>query len=317
MNRKTSPKMLRCFLLAGAALFVLLGATARVSGEVVPRTRNFGASVRVVSSNIRYINAEDDKRGYGWEQRKEVCRDVLLAQDADIICLQESRLGHLDYFERTMPGFARFGIENPGKDGLPGQPINAILYSTARFEKVDSGGFWLSATPDKPGTHFEGSSNRLANWLRLKDKANGREIIVWNTHLHHIGGAVRKQQIAVLLARAAKVSDIIPQVLTGDFNSSAESPVIGSVKSAGWIDSYTFIHGPEDPGLTAHRFLGAKFAATAEGIKRRKIDFVFCNAGFNPIDAEVIRDNREGHYPSDHYFVSAELEYIGSGNPKR
>ncbi len=309
--------MLRHALPMGLSFCVWLAAMVPVSGEVVPRTRKSEASIRIVSSNVRYINPEDDKNGYGWEQRKEVCRDVLLAQDADIICLQESRLDHLDYFGRTMPGFARFGVENPGKDGTPAQPINAILYSTARFEKVDSGGFWLSATPDEPGTHFEGSSNRLANWLRLKDQTNGRELIVWNTHLHHIGGAVRKQQIAVVLERTGKISDTIPQILTGDFNSSVESPVIQSVKAAGWIDSYAFIHGQEDPGLTAHRFLGAKFATTPEGVKRRKIDFVFCNAGFKPIDAEVIRDHREEQYPSDHYFVSAELEYPGSGSPKR
>ncbi len=298
-------------------MMVLLAVPARASQPedgIPARVRKSKETVRVVTANIRQMFAADIKTGDGWEQRKELCRDVLLAQDADIFCFQESRLPQLSYFERAMPGFTHFGIGNPRRDGAPPEPTNAIMYSTDRFEKVDSGGFWLSAAPDTPATHFEGSSNRLANWLRLKDRKNGREIIVWNTHLHHVGDAVREKQIAVLLARTGKVPAGIPQILTADFNTSAERAVIKSIKAAGWSDSYEFMHGPTDPGLTAHRFRGAGFGETSEGRKRRKIDFVFCKGQFKPVGAEVIRDSRGGRYPSDHYFVSAELEYAnGAG----
>ncbi|OAM89791.1 endonuclease/exonuclease/phosphatase family protein [Termitidicoccus mucosus] len=308
----------RAFMVLMMALPVALAQASQSEDGVPARARKAADSVRVVTANIRQMLDADIKTGNSWEQRKELCRDVLIAQEADIFCFQESRLAQMLYFEQAMPGFAHFGIGNPRKDDAPPEPINAIMYSTKRFEKVDSGGFWLSATPDTPTTHFEGSSNRLANWLRLKDRKSGREIIVWNTHLHHVGDAVREKQIAVLLARTGKISAGIPQILTADFNTSAERAVIKSIKAAGWTDSYAFMHGPEDPGLTAHRFLGAELGATPEGQKRRKIDFVFCNGQFRPIDAEVIRDSRAGRYPSDHYFVSAELEYAkGSGTDVR
>ena len=40
-----------------------------------------------------------------------------------------------------------------------------------------------------------------------------------------------------------------------------------------------------------------------------KIDHVLYNKLLKPVAAEIIRDNRGGRYPSDHYFVSAEFVY--------
>lgn len=300
------------FVLSLMLLQVFPAHASQPEDGIPARARKSKETVRVVTANIRQMVDADIKTGNGWEQRRELCCDVLLVQDADIFCFQESRSAQLSYFKRSMPGFACFGIDNQRIDGAPLEPPNAIMYSTCRFEKVDSGGFWLSATPDTPFTHFKGSYNRLANWLRLKDRKNGCEIIVWNTHLHHRGDAIRDKQIAVFLGRAGKVSSAIPQILTADFNTSAERAVIKSIKSAGWTDSYEFIYGSDDPGATAHRFQGVRFVETPEGQKRHKIDFVFCNKQFRPVDAEVIRDSRGGRYPSDHYFVSAELEYANA-----
>ncbi len=39
-----------------------------------------------------------------------------------------------------------------------------------------------------------------------------------------------------------------------------------------------------------------------------KIDYIFVPAGTRLIDAEIIRSNQEGNFPSDHYPVRASIE---------
>ncbi|WP_068770248.1 endonuclease/exonuclease/phosphatase family protein [Termitidicoccus mucosus] len=303
---KKSHVMLRRAFLAGIALCAWCATIAPASGEVVQRVRKSAASVRVVSANIRHIKAEDDKAGNGWEQRKELCRDVLLAQDADIICCQEATEKQLADFIELLPGYGQFGIGNRN----PIIRSNAILYSTVRFEKMAGDGFWMSPTPQVKGSKAWGSkAPRFVNWVHLRDRKTGRELIVWNTHFDYLSRPARENGAGVAMVIMGKIPADVPQVFTGDFNSPGDSRAIEIVKERGWIDTYAELHGAEDPGLTAHQFNGARFAATAQGGGRKKIDFVFRKGPLKTLAAEIIRDERAGRYPSDHYFVSAELEF--------
>jgi endonuclease/exonuclease/phosphatase family metal-dependent hydrolase len=99
--------------------------------------------------------------------------------------------------------------------------------------------------------------------------------------------------------------DSLPELLAGDFNAGADHPAIKAVKEGGWIDTYAAVHGAEDPGFTAHRFLGPEYAKQTK--RPRKIDWIFCREGTKTLAAEIIRDGRDGRFPSDHYFVSATV----------
>ncbi|MDR0901213.1 MAG: endonuclease/exonuclease/phosphatase family protein [Opitutaceae bacterium] len=301
---KTIRHLLPLFILH----FLLCAGSAAAADSVTVRTRKSGTAIRVVTVNIRVPSPKDYNTGNGWDQRRELCRDVLLAQDADIFCFQECRHTQLGFVKEKMPGFEHFAVDNSIKEGAPPEPTIAILYSTGRFKKVRAGGFWLSGTPAVPGSRFEGSTYpRLSNWVLLQDRKTGREIIVWNTHLHHLGGAagdaVREKQIAVLLEHAGKIPGEVPQILAGDFNTSGQSGTVKAVKAAGWTDTYPAIHGPANPGPTFHGFVGEKTKG------KNRIDFIFASSRLRATAAEIIRDSRDGRYPSDHYFVSAELEY--------
>jgi endonuclease/exonuclease/phosphatase family metal-dependent hydrolase len=277
--------------------------------DTAPEARTETA-VRVVTANLRVPVASDYKTGNGWNQRRELCRDVLAAQDADLLCFQECRQVQLDFIEKKLSGYEHIALYNSPREGMPPEPTIAILYSTKRFKKTRSGGFWLSDTPDKPGSRFTGSASaRLSNWVLLRDLKTGRDLLVWNTHLNESGGAegnaVREKQIAVLLAYVSKAPAGTPQIMTGDFNTDAASKTVQSVKAAGWVDTYTAIHGDSDPGPSFHGFRGAKYS----GRSQERIDFIFCSGPFRPVAAKIIKDGRDGRYPSDHYFVSADLDY--------
>lgn len=298
------------------ALLALLAMSAlpllAQDNDIPQRARQAADSIRIVTANIRqtYFLA-DKKTGDDWDSRKELCRDVLLAQDADIICIQENHIGQVAYLKKSIPHTEFFSsVKMRGKDKSTKDLYNPILYSAKRFEKLDAGGFWLSDTPEVALSKYDDAyMARHVNWLLLRDKKTGKKLRILNTHLEHKFGSARVKQIAVLLAFADKLPPDTPVVITGDFNTGMDSPTVRMVLEHGWLDSYSAIHGPDDPGGTAHRFLGEKFINSPEGKKRRKIDFIFHNKLLKPTSSEIIKDSRGGKYPSDHYFVSAEFDY--------
>ena len=303
MNPVTSTDLRRgTFIKTAAAVASLpwLATSSRADGDA-PQKKASTQTHKILSCNIRTPLERDYKSGDGWETRKEFCAEVIRAQRADLIGLQEAYGIQVDYLKCQLPGFESFGQAIPGPVF---NPINTILYSTARYEVVSSGGIWLSETPHIAGSvSWNSARPRFANWMDLKDRASGQAFRFWNTHLDHKGKVARQEQ-ACVLAEAAEAYPELPQILTGDLNADATTPPVKAFKERGWIDSYAAIHGPEDPGFTFHRFVGSKYAGRSS---KGKIDWIFCRGGVQPISAEVIRDHQKGRYPSDHYFISAEV----------
>lgn len=275
-------------------------AAPAASGDIPMRERKTADGIRIVTANVRQMFKADYKTGNGWEDRKELCRDVFLAQNADIFCMQENRTAISDYLMSFMPGFVLSNGVYRSK-----QPINPIMYSSKRFKKIKEGGFWLSPTPNVENSLFPGATRRVANWVLLKDKTTGKQLYIINAHYTHDSEPIRQLQIDVTLDFARTLQPGIPIVMTADYNCGINSPTITKVTKAGWLDSYIAVHGPEEPGFTFHGFHGTKYGKP----KNPKIDFIFYQPPLRPVAAEIIRDSRNGRYPSDHYFISAEFVF--------
>ncbi len=259
---------------------------------------------RVLTCNIRLPQPQDAEAGDGWPERRQLCADVIRSQHPDIICLQESELEQLEFLKSQLRGFESHGLTNPH---IAFRPQNSILYSTARYALLSAGGFWLSETPHVAGSSsWDSARPRFANWIDLKERATGTELRVWNTHLDHKGQVAREQQARMLLEACQPFPDL-PQVLAGDFNADTRNPAIVLLREGGWGDTYTSIHGPEDPGFTYHAFIGPKRAERITPKNPGKIDWIFTRNVKRVLAAEIIYDQRDGRYPSDHYFVSADI----------
>jgi endonuclease/exonuclease/phosphatase family metal-dependent hydrolase len=182
-------------------------------------------------------------------------------------------------------------------------PQNCILYRKDGFAQVSAGGYWLSEDPHVPGSKsWESACIRLANWVRLREEATVTEFRIVNTHLDHVSQLAREHQAKMIAEDAAAYPHDYPQILTGDMNCDCRNKAIDILKSGGWSDTYGHIHGTEDPGHTYHAFVGSQHES---GIG--KMDWVFMRGKLRTVDAEIIRDSIDGLFPSDHYFVSAEL----------
>lgn len=262
--------------------------------------------LKILCCNVRKDVPADRESGDNWDARKEFCAEVIVAQGPDVICLQECGAEHFTDLRSRLPEFETFGMSNPG---AVFNPTNAILFLRDHYELISAGGFWLSETPHVAGTKsWDSKNSRFCNWVDLRDRSFGREFRVWNFHLDHIGQTARERQAQLIVEAANAMSEDLVQFFTADFNADAANPAYDVVKAGGWLDTYAAIHGPDDPGFTFHAFLGPKFPESRlPDTVKGKIDFIFSRGPVKTLDAEIIRDGRNGRYPSDHYFVSAEV----------
>ena len=254
--------------------------------------------MKILTCNIRYFGANDGEDS--WAYRKDLCARIIGAQSPDIICFQEMWAEQFADMTSALPEYRSYGMtdEPTGR-----HPVNCIFYSRDACTRIAAGGYWLSETPHVPGSKsWDSSCVRLANWIRLEDRATGREFRVINTHLDHVSQIAREHQAGRIVEDANAYPQDYPQMLTGDMNCDATNRAIGVFKAGGWIDTYGEVHETEDPGHTYHGFLGPEYDSSVG-----KMDWVLARGTVKVIDAEIIRDSLDGRFPSDHYFVSAMM----------
>jgi endonuclease/exonuclease/phosphatase family metal-dependent hydrolase len=307
---KTSTR--RTFL-RQAGLAVTLPLLPRLPAASAPAPAT-GRPHTVLTCNIRVALPEDDATGNGWKARRALCLDVIRAQQPDLIGFQEVLREQMADLERDLPGFGSFGFAGPEMDahreGYHGIAKNPIMYSKQRYDQVSAGGFWLSETPHLPGSlSWESARARHVNWLRLRERATGREFRLVNTHLDHLSQRAREEQMKLIMAEAALYAPEFPQILTGDFNARATNPVVRLVLDAGWIHTQTAAPGPRDDGFTGHAFLGPAYQPKSAAPGSQAIDHILTRGPIETRSWKIIRDSRDGRYPSDHYFVAAEVVF--------
>ncbi|HYC99793.1 MAG TPA: endonuclease/exonuclease/phosphatase family protein [Phycisphaerales bacterium] len=276
----------------------------------------------VMSFNIRYGTANDGEDR--WEKRRGLVMDVIKAHDPDVIGLQEALRFQIDEIRAAMPGYAEVGVGRD--DGKSKGEFSAVLYRAGRLSLAapDAGGtFWLSDTPEKVASRTWGNGiTRVCTWARLRE-ADGREFVVYNTHLDHQSEPSRRKSVELIASRIEKRDVRVPVILTGDFNTGEGSPsirfVTGQAASAagggvdGWkglVDTFRVIHPDERNVRTFHAFKGVGDTTGKggpQGALTEKIDFVFVDTGWEVLDAAIDRTQRQGRYPSDHFPVVARV----------
>ena len=274
--------------------------------------------LRVMTFNIRYGSANDGENH--WEKRKDMVCDVLRRHDPDIVGLQEALRFQIDEIRKALPMYAEVGVAR--EDGKINGEYSAILYRTDCFGVGEAGTFWLSDTPELPGSNqWGGACVRICTWARLVENKTGRAFYAFNLHLDHVSQPAREKS-AVLVAQRIQGRNIKePFVLTGDFNSGEDNPVITYLKGQtaltradgttskspiALVDTFRLLHPDVKDVRTAHEFKG--------GRQGNKIDFVFVPPDVKVLEAEILYDNADGRYPSDHFPVTARLLLPASAN---
>lgn len=260
--------------------------------------------LRVMSFNIRYGTANDSENH--WDKRKDFVVETVRAFHPDLLGTQETLGFQRDYLAEHLSGYEAIGV---GRDhGDERGEMTAVLFRKERFEKLAVGHFWLSETPEVPGSKsWDTSLTRMVTWLKLKDRkaTPATEIYFFNTHFDHRGQLARQESSRLIRRKIAEFAGGTPTVVTGDFNAGEGSPPYqalftedGPVKL---LDSFRLAHPQR--GTSEGTFSSFKATETLG----ERIDWIGCSAGWTVKSAEIDRTQREGRTPSDHFPVTAVL----------
>lgn len=265
---------------------------------------------RIMSANIRITGlAADDVDGRRWDDRKEYLIEVIRNHRPDVVMMQEVIYDSYEYCRKNLKDYIAFGFEGPEMDpyteGYHLIGKNVIFVRRDRYQIVAAGCYWLSDDPVIGGSIAWGTNRaRHCNWLRVKDRKTGRELRLLDIHLDHKVQEAKIEQAKLVVREAAQYADSFPQIICADFNSKKWEPQVCLFIDNGWHDLYDELHDGKEFGYTAHAFLGANRQPKPN---HGRIDYILSRGAVRALSCEVLTDNRNGLYPSDHYFLLAEV----------
>ena len=84
----------------------------------------------------------------------------------DLIGFQEYQKGNRETYDKKLAGYEY--VLGPRYENRKPHAYNAIYWNPKRLELVDSGGFWLSASPEEFSDTWGTHQKRSANWSRFR-----------------------------------------------------------------------------------------------------------------------------------------------------
>lgn len=243
--------------------------------------------------NIRYGTATDGDDH--WSRRRELVADTVRRHAPHVLGVQEALAFQVDWLADRFPGHRRVGV---GRNADGGGELSALFVDSQRLEIVDSGTFWLSPTPDEPGSKgWDAALPRICTWAELRESAGDTRLRVWNTHFDHRGREARRRSAASIAARV--VESELPDVVMGDLNAGEDSPPLEALRAAGLRDTFRVVHPDAGRAGTFHGFRGVRTGA--------KIDHVLVDERFEVLAAGIDTTAYDRHFASDHFAVTATV----------
>ncbi len=257
-------------------------------------------ALRVMTFNLRFASPQPP---HAWPDRRPVMRDLLQREAPDIIGTQEGVYPQLRDIAADLPDYEWIGL---GRAGGSRDEFCAIFFRRSRFEPVAFDHFWLSDTPDLVGSMTWGNRyRRMVTWVRLRERATGREIEVWNTHFDHEVELARENSALLLSERLAHVDPAMPLIVLGDFNAPAGAGRVHDIltRDASLADTWTLARERENEGYnTFHDYQPPARAG-------ERIDWILARPPVEVVRTAIVTFPGEGQMPSDHFPVTAELRF--------
>lgn len=256
----------------------------------------------IASFNLRYDKPDPGDRA--WTVRRQAIAQLFHHYQPDIIGTQEGLAHQLADLQQQLPQYQQVGGDRQG-DGC-GEHC-AIFYRADRLTCLETGDFWLSATPDQPGSISPDWGNplpRMTTWAKLAIAATGQPLTVCNTHLDYESAKARLWGVKTLGDRLAQV--YTPKdgylLITGDFNCAPASlprQQLLKLHPGGVVLQDALADLPLSQQMTYHDFTGRGFDP---------VDTVYYDSRLQLQGIMVDSLTWQGVWPSDHRAVMAHLE---------
>jgi endonuclease/exonuclease/phosphatase family metal-dependent hydrolase len=260
-------------------------------------------AIKVMTLNIRYDNPDDSINA--WPNRLPLFLRFISDEKPDILGMQEVLWHQYEAIDTAMKAYGSVGVGRD--DGARGGEMNPIFYSRQRFDLVRTITFWLSETPEQPGSKGWGASlPRIVTWIELVDKKNnGSHFYFFNTHFAHDSDSARVMSSMILLKEIEDITGEFPFIVTGDFNmlpyTTAYSILTGPYESVPMLRDSYFVSEkkPAGPAYTYNAF--------SDKPGNGRFDYIFVKNGLRVINHSTYNIKENDVFISDHWPVAATI----------
>jgi endonuclease/exonuclease/phosphatase family metal-dependent hydrolase len=293
----------KAVILALACWLGLISWSAVSPGGPMPPPKSDPSSIRVVTWNI--LHSQEGGPPWGqfpvsnWAGRKDALRTTLRHARPDILCVQEALPEQVAFLEETLPTHHRAGVGRD--DGRSAGEHCAIYFNADRFEKIGGDTFWLEEPTDQPSGGTGLNIKRICTWVRLRDRASGRTIRVYNIHSYLTEGSqVAAARVVLDYLAAGDPADAV--ILAGDFNAPPGSPSRQLLATAGLTESAKLAGQPS--GARTYQWYG---------LRVRSLDAILLSKDWQVRNHRVLDVKPSNTFPSDHFGVLADLTFRDRG----
>lgn len=265
--------------------------------------------IKVMSFNLRYD--KPDPGDNAWTVRKKAVARLITHHAPDVVGTQEGQAHQLLDLHRLLPDYQSVGSDRLGTGA--GEHC-AIFYNTQRLRCLASGDFFLSETPEIPGSmspDWGNSLPRMATWAVFAVVDEQQTITVFNTHLDYESAKAQELSAKLIsdracsLLQANRLSHLnLPEsylFLTGDFNAepgttarkALERPLLNHITLH---DAFAGVELEHQQSF--HDFTGKGFIA---------LDTIYYDGRIRLRNVALDTGQWEGVLPSDHFPVIADF----------
>src|SRR5688572_768588 len=237
------------------ALLAALAACARA--PLTDHAQQSPAAIRAMTFNVRYGTAQDGNNS--WPLRRPLAVRVIRDFAPNVLGVQEALRFQLDEIRAELTHYGEVGVGRD--DGRTAGEYSAILYDRNRLELLEQGTFWLSDTPEIPGSMtWSNRFARIATWARFRDRHTRTPFYVFNTHWDHESQPSRERSAGLIMARLkTRTGSSDPILLMGDFNAGEDNPAFRALLSGDTFrfhDTFRALYPGADDVGTYHGFRG-------------------------------------------------------------
>lgn len=254
--------------------------------------------MKIATYNIR-VDTDYDQN-WQWSYREDYVLALINYHDWAIFGLQELRPSQLVSLNR-LANYDSFSAERDG-DGT-GEGL-AIYYKKERYERIDSGFFWLSNTPEKSSILEGAAYKRICIWCTLREKTTKKEVLVLNTHLDNISETARYDGMNIIFTQMKEKIQSYPTILLGDFNAEKTESVHQLILSQNFRSTKIATEQPHYGPTGSFQ----NFVYTTSWADLEEIDYIYTNHGIIKTSG-TITDSCDCRYPSDHFPLEATIEF--------
>ena len=260
-------------------------------------------SVRWASFNIRVDVSADAAIGASWQSRRDrVCQWVRDNQ-IDVVGFQEVLSSMMPDLVERLPEYAF--VAKGRRNRETGDEMVPVFYRKDRYKELDHGHFWLSETPDEPGSMgWDTSLPRIATWVKLKDRQTGQVFVALSTHFDHRGTKAREESGKLIQQKMQEIAGKHPVMLAGDFNMGDTSPGYAAIVGGPYVLRDAYFMSPSHSGV---RYTYQAFSTIAPE-KAPRGDFIFVSQQIRVLSTHFEPDIPDAPL-SDHNPIWADLEF--------